>query len=59
MEAIKTAQIIDINSKEIIQRLGYSEDNEPSNRIKKLVNDYVENYHDLVEPAYSWRISSY
>ena len=54
MEAIKTAQIIDINSKDIIYRLGYSEDNEPSVRVRKLVNDYIENYHHLVEPAYSW-----
>ena len=54
MEAIKTAQIIDIDSKTILNHIGYEGDYEPSARIKHLVDDYIENYHNLIESTYSY-----
>ena len=54
MEAIKTAQIINIDSKKILSQIGYEDDYEPSARIKSLVDDYIENYHNLVESTYSY-----
>ena len=54
IEAIKTAQIIDIDSKTILNHIGYEGDYEPSARIKHLVDDYIENYHNLVESTYSY-----
>ena len=54
MEAIKTAQIINVETKQILNQIGYEDDYEPSSRIKSLVNDYIENYHNLVESTYSY-----
>ena len=54
MEAIKTAQIINIDSKKILNQIGYENDYEPSARIKSLVDEYIENYHNLVESTYSY-----
>ncbi|UCC17215.1 MAG: hypothetical protein JSU58_01315 [Dehalococcoidales bacterium] len=58
MEAIKTAQIINIDSKKILSQIGYEGDYEPSTRIKNLVDDYIENYHNLVESTYSYTFRS-
>jgi cobalamin-dependent methionine synthase I len=54
MEAIKTAQIINVDSKQIFSQIGYEGDYKPSVRIKNLVDDYIENYHNLVESTYSY-----
>jgi len=54
MEAIKTAQIITIDSKQILNQIGYEDDYVPSTRIMSLVDDYIENYHNLVESTYSY-----
>ncbi|MBN2239220.1 MAG: hypothetical protein JW712_05565 [Dehalococcoidales bacterium] len=54
METLKTAQIIDIDSKQILSRIGYDEGTEPPARIRHLVDDYIENYHNLIEFAYSY-----
>ncbi|MCK4863313.1 MAG: hypothetical protein KAS25_03405 [Dehalococcoidales bacterium] len=47
---------IDIDKQRILTRIGYSDDYEPSARISSLVDDYIENYHDLIAPSYSYRI---
>lgn len=54
MEAIRTAQIINIDSRQILNQIGYQADYEPSARIKSLVDDYIENYHNLIESTYSY-----
>jgi cobalamin-dependent methionine synthase I len=54
MEAIRTAQIINIDTRQILNQIGYEADYEPSARIKSLVDDYIENYHNLVESTYSY-----
>jgi len=47
---------IDIDSQQVLSQIGYGDDYEPSARIASLVNDYIENYHDLVEPSYSYAV---
>ncbi|MCK4273625.1 MAG: hypothetical protein KAW90_01940 [Dehalococcoidales bacterium] len=47
---------IDIDKRGILNRIGYSNDYQPSARISSLVDDYIENYHDLIAPSYSYRI---
>lgn len=47
---------INIDKQGILSRIGYSDDYEPSARITSLVDDYIENYHDLIAPSYSYTI---
>ena len=54
MEVLKTAQIISVDSKKIMNQIGYEGEHEPSARIKNLVDDYIENYHNLIESTYSY-----
>jgi cobalamin-dependent methionine synthase I len=54
IQTLKTAQMINIDSKQILNQIGYEDEYEPSARIKSLVNDYIENYHNLIELAYSY-----
>jgi hypothetical protein len=43
---------LDIDRQQVLTNIGYAEDNRPSARVASLVNDYIENYHDLLSPAY-------
>jgi len=45
---------IDIDSKQVLQNIGYGADYEPSARIASLVNEYAENTCHLIEPSYSY-----
>ena len=45
-----------IDKQKLLSRIGYGDDYEPSARIASLVDDYIENYHDLLSPAYSYTI---
>jgi cobalamin-dependent methionine synthase I len=47
---------IDIDKDKILNRIGYDSDYVPSARISSLVNDYIENYHDLIAPSYTHKI---
>ena len=47
---------IDIDKQEILSNIGYSDEYQPSARITSLVNDYIENYHDLIASSYSYNI---
>ncbi len=47
---------IDIDREQVLSHIGYEGDYEPSARIKSIVDDYIENYHDLIESAYSYVI---
>jgi len=47
---------INIDKQGILNRIGYVDDYEPSARINSLVDDYIENYHDLIAPSYSYKI---
>ena len=56
MQVIKNRQAISIEKQQVLSSIGYGDDYEPSARIKSLVNDYIENYHDLIESSYSYTI---
>ncbi len=45
---------INIDRQQILSHIGYGDEYEPSARITSLVNDYIENYHDLIAPSYSY-----
>ena len=47
---------IDVDKQRILSRIGYGDDYEPSARINSLVDDYIENYHDLIAPSYAYKI---
>jgi hypothetical protein len=47
---------IDIGRQEVLSHIGYADEYQPSARILSLVNDYIENYHDLIAPSYSYTI---
>ena len=49
---------ISIEKKRVLNQIGYDDEGEPSNRIDSLVNDYIENYHDLIAPSYSYAFHS-
>ena len=46
----------DINRQRVLCDIGYRADFEPSARMVSLVNEYTENAHELIEPAYSYVI---
>lgn len=45
---------LDIDRQEVLSHIGYADEYQPSARIESLVNDYIENYHDLLSPSYSY-----
>lgn len=47
---------IDIDREQVLTHIGYDGDYQPSARIKSIVDDYIENYHDLIESAYAYVI---
>jgi len=47
---------IEIDRRRVLRNLGYSDEGEPSAAISSLVNEYMENAHQLIEPAYSYVI---
>lgn len=56
MQVINNQQEININKQQVLSHIGYCDDYEPSARIKSLVDDYIENYHNLIESSYSYTI---
>ncbi len=47
---------MDVNKQQILTNIGYADEYQPSARIRSLVNDYIENYHDLIASSYSYVI---
>jgi len=47
---------IDIDSQQVLQNMGYDADVEPPASIASLVNEYIENVYQLVDPLYSYVI---
>jgi len=47
---------IDIDSQQVLYSIGYADGCEPPPRVESLVNDYVENVHDLIAPSFSFVI---
>lgn len=54
IETIRNDQIIQIDSKQILDQIGYYDGHEPSARIRSLVNDYLDNYHNFIESMCSY-----
>ncbi|MFC1995290.1 hypothetical protein ACFLVM_00210 [Chloroflexota bacterium] len=44
---------LDIDRQQVLSNIGYHDNYQPSARIASLVNDYIENYHDLLAPSCS------
>jgi hypothetical protein len=53
---VAISNLIDIDSQQVLQHIGYGADCEPTARIESLVNEYVDNTCHLIEPAYSYVI---
>jgi hypothetical protein len=47
---------IEVDPQNVLSRIGYADEYEPSGRIASLVNDYIENYHHMLAPAYAYRV---
>ena len=47
---------IDLDVQQVLHSIGYDTDCEPPARIVSLVNEYIENAHQLIEPSYSYVI---
>jgi len=47
---------LDVNKQQVLSNIGYVDDYQPSARITSLVDDYIDNYHDLIASSYSYAI---
>ena len=47
---------VEVDIQQILNRIGYEDGNEPSARILSLVNDYIDNYQDLLAPSYAYTV---
>jgi len=47
---------IDIDRAQVLYNIGYGADYKPSARIMSLINEYIENAHNLIAPSYSYVI---
>jgi len=56
MQVINNQLSANIDKQQVLSHIGYGDEYEPSTRIKSLVNDYIENYHNLIESSYSYTI---
>ena len=50
---VTTSDGININAERVFRDIGYCADCEPSVRMLSLVNEYVENARDLIDPSYA------
>ncbi|MFC1971529.1 vitamin B12 dependent-methionine synthase activation domain-containing protein [Chloroflexota bacterium] len=53
---LKANNELGIDRQEVLSFIGYADDYEPSARIVSLVNDYIDNYHDLLSPSFAYVI---
>ena len=56
IQEITSQPALNIDRQQVLSHIGYCDDYEPSFRIKSLVNDYIENYPNLIESSYSYTI---
>jgi hypothetical protein len=50
---LATRERIDIDRQQVLRNIGYCTDCKLPARLTSLINDYVENVHQLIEPSYS------
>ena len=53
---IAREQALTIDKQQIMSQIGYDDNYEPSAKIQSLVDDYIDNYHNLIESSYSYVI---
>jgi len=53
---VAMSNLIDIDNKQVLQYLGYGDSNNPPPRISSLIDEYVDNVHDLIAPSYYYTI---
>lgn len=51
-----TSNRFDINRQRVLHDIGYASDSDVSVRMTSLVNDYVENAHQLISPSFSYAV---
>jgi len=56
MQILEAQQAIALNRQQVLSHMGCSDDYELSLKIKSLVNDYIENYHNFIDFSYSYII---
>ena len=47
---------IEIDKRQLLVNMGYCPDCKPPRRIARLINEYVEGAHHIIDPAYSYVI---
>ena len=53
---IAISNLLDINSQLVLHNLGYGTHSKPPLRAVSLVNEYIDNINQLIEPSYSYII---
>jgi len=56
MKILEARQAITLDRQQVLSHIGCSDDYEPSLKIKSLVNDYIDNYHNFIDFSYSYII---
>jgi len=56
MQTLEALQAITLDRQQVLNHIGCSDDYEPSLKIKSLINDYIENYHNFIDFSYSYII---
>ena len=56
LQTVENHQVITLGRQQVLSHIGYDDDYAPSSRIRSLVDDYIENYHNLIESSYSYTI---
>ena len=56
MQIIENKQLVKPDRRQVLTRIGYEEHFEPPRRIRSLVEDYIDNYHTLVDFSTSYVI---
>lgn len=49
-------QVITIDNNRLLSQMGYNDDSEPSAKVQSLVDDYIDNYHNLIESSFSYTL---
>ena len=54
MQILEAKQVIALDRQQVLSHIGCSDDYEPSLKLKSLINDYIENYHNFIDFSYSY-----
>ena len=54
MQISGNQQVITLDRQQVLSHFGCSDNYEPSLKIKSLINDYLENYHNFIDASYRY-----